>query len=293
MSCPSTNTCAAELTTWIRPSAAHRPGHRRSAQPRRRRTSLQEAIEPDISYLEPVYGQLGVILGGQVRRRFDEVEAFHHSVVRNRRRYLEEERDTVRQRLADSEAERGRLGAQLAATLRTLEEGGALSALTTLQQVLGEQRATLSALQHRYEAAQALESTRREITQARLSLQDEMNRDIEDRRGFVDEATVLFSDFARALYGSDRSAYLRFEAAPNSLRIEPHIQSDNSGGIGSMVIFCFDLTWRSWPTEPGVRPTSSSTTAISSTVSTNASSPPRSAWRQGRRSARACSTSSR
>ncbi|MDP9795980.1 uncharacterized protein YydD (DUF2326 family) [Catenuloplanes nepalensis] len=204
--------------------------------------ALQEAIEPDISYLEPVYGQLGVILGGQVRRRFDEVEAFHHSVVRNRRRYLEEERDTVRQRLADSEAERGRLGAQLAATLRTLEEGGALSALTTLQQVLGEQRATLSALQHRYEAAQALESTRREITQARLSLQDEMNRDIEDRRGFVDEATVLFSDFARALYGSDRSAYLRFEAAPNSLRIEPHIQSDNSGGIGSMVIFCFDLT---------------------------------------------------
>ncbi|MEV4705446.1 ABC-three component system protein [Actinoplanes sp. NPDC049316] len=204
--------------------------------------ALEEATEPDISYLEPVYAELGILLTDQVRRRFDEVEAFHHSIVRNRRQYLEEERDTIRQRLADSEAERSRLGEQLASTLRSLEEGGALTALTALQQVLGERQATLAALRHRYEAAQALEATKREITQARLTLQQEMDRDIDDRRGFIDEATVLFSRFARTLYGADRTAYLRFEAGPTSLRIEPHIQSDNSGGISSMVIFCFDLT---------------------------------------------------
>jgi hypothetical protein len=109
--------------------------------------------------------------------------------------------------------------------------------------VLGEQRATLLALRHRYEAAQALESTRREITQARLTLQEEMNRDIDERRPFVDEATILFAEFANELYGPERTAYLRFEAAPSNLRIEPHIQSDNSGRISSMVLFCFDLTF--------------------------------------------------
>ncbi|GAA2491604.1 ABC-three component system protein [Winogradskya humida] len=205
--------------------------------------SLQEAVEPDTSYLEPVYSQLGVILTDQVRRSFEDVEAFHHSVVRNRRQYLEEERDAVRRRLAESETERARLGEQLAATLQSLEEGGALSALATLQQVLGEQRATLLALRHRYEAAHALDATKREISQARLTLQDEMNRDIDERRGFVDEATILFAEFARELYGPERTAYLRFEAAPTNLRIEPHIQSDNSGGISSMVTFCFDLTF--------------------------------------------------
>jgi uncharacterized protein YydD (DUF2326 family) len=204
--------------------------------------AVEEATDPDISYLEPVYAELGVMLTDQVRRRFDEVEAFHQSVVRNRRRYLHEEAGSIRQRLADSETERQQLGDQLARVLRTLEQGGALAALTTLQQVLAQQQALLSALRHRYEAAQALESTRREITQARLTLQQEMDRDIEERRGFIDEATVLFSELARRLYGADRTAYLKFEAGDKSLRIQPHIDSDNSAGIGSMVIFCFDLT---------------------------------------------------
>ncbi len=204
--------------------------------------ALEETAEPDISYLEAVYGELGVILTGQVRRRFDEVEAFHQSVVRNRRSYLEDEAATIRQQLADSENERQRVGEQLALILRTLEEGGALAALTTLQQLLGQQQAVLSALRHRYEAAQALEATRREIKQGRLILQQEMDRDIEARRSFVDDATILFSEFAQRLYGSDRTAYLRFEASDTSLRIQPHIDSDQSAGIGSMVIFCFDLT---------------------------------------------------
>lgn len=204
--------------------------------------ALEEATDPDVSYLEPVYAELGVMLTHQVRRRFDEVEAFHQSVVRNRRRYLQEEAAAIRHRLSDSETERQRLGDQLADVLRTLEQGGALAALTTLQQVLTQQQALLSALRHRYDAAQALEATRREITQARLTLQQEMDRDIEERRGFIDEATVLFSELAGRLYGGDRTAYLRFEAGDKSLHIQPHIDSDNSAGIGSMVIFCFDLT---------------------------------------------------
>ncbi|MGW4466376.1 ABC-three component system protein [Micromonospora sp. NPDC004704] len=111
--------------------------------------ALQETTDPDVSYLEPVYAELGVLLNDQVRRRFDEVQAFHESVVRNRRRYLDEEAATIRQRLAQSETDRQRLGDQLAATLRTLQEGGALEALTTLQQVLAQQQALLSALRHR------------------------------------------------------------------------------------------------------------------------------------------------
>lgn len=216
--------------------------------------ALQETTDPDVSYLEPVYAELGVLLNDQVRRRFDEVQAFHESVVRNRRRYLDEEAATIRQRLAESETDRQRLGDQLAATLRTLQEGGALEALTTLQQVLAQQQALLSALRHRYEAAQALEATKREITQARLTLQQEMDRDIEDRRGFIDQATVMFSEFARRLYGPGRTAHLKFEAGDKSLHIDPHIDSDNSAGISSMVIFCFDLTLSVLATRAGRAP---------------------------------------
>jgi uncharacterized protein YydD (DUF2326 family) len=204
--------------------------------------AVEEAIDPDITYVEAAYAELGVVLGEQVRRSFRDVEAFHTSVVRNRRRYLGEEATTIRARLEEREAERQRLGAELAAVLRSLNEGGALDALTTMQQGLAQEQAALAALRHRYEAAQALEASRRSIAQGRIALQQEMEADIDERRRIVDEAVVLFADYAHTLYGDSREAYLRFGPGDSSLRIDPHIASDNSGGISNMVIFCFDLT---------------------------------------------------
>src|SRR5690606_10407494 len=204
--------------------------------------SVEESAEPDISYMEPVYRELGVIFSDQVRRRFDEVREFHNSVIRNRQHYLRQEMEAIQQRLADSEAERQRLGEEQARVMRILREGGALDTLTTLQQALAQQQAMLSMLQHRYEAARAVEATKREIAQQRLALQEAMNADLDERASAVNEATILFSEFAQQLYGSGRHAYLRFDAGPNSLRIEPKIETDASAGIGSMVIFCFDLT---------------------------------------------------
>src|SRR5690606_10458761 len=96
--------------------------------------AVEESTEPDISYLEPVYRELGVMFSDQVRRSFEEVREFHNSVIRNRQHYLRREIETIRQRLAESEAERQRLGEEQARIMRILREGGALDALTTLQQ---------------------------------------------------------------------------------------------------------------------------------------------------------------
>ncbi|WP_018908085.1 ABC-three component system protein [Salinispora arenicola] len=204
--------------------------------------AVEEAVDPDIAYLESTYAELGVVLSDQVRRSFADVEAFHNSVVRNRRRYLGEEAALIRTRLTEREAERERLGTELATVLRALNEGGALDALTTLQQVLAQEQAMLAALRHRYEAAQALEASRRSIATDRIALQQATEADIDECRRIVDEAVVLFAEFAQTLYGEGREAYLRFSPGDSSLRIDPHIASDNSGGIGNMVIFCFDLT---------------------------------------------------
>ncbi|MFC8305834.1 DUF2326 domain-containing protein [Streptomyces olivaceus] len=75
-----------------------------------------------------------------------------------------------------------------------------------------------------------------------LDLQRALKEDLDERATQTSEATVLFSEFAQRLYGSGRQAYLEFDAGPSSLRIVPHVDSDDSRGIGNMVIFCFDLT---------------------------------------------------
>ncbi|MET9858550.1 ABC-three component system protein [Streptomyces smyrnaeus] len=202
--------------------------------------AVTEASDVAVDYLESAYRELGIVLGDQVRRRFDDVQTFHQSVVRNRRVFLEAEIETLTGRLAERRDERARLGEQQAQLLRMLNEGGALEALTALQQALARERANVEALRHRYEAAQALEASARQITTQRLQQQQAVATDLNERREQQAEATLLFSRFARELYG-EREAYLRIEAGRENLQITPYIRSDNSRGIGNMVIFCFDL----------------------------------------------------
>ncbi|GAB2961023.1 ABC-three component system protein [Streptomyces heilongjiangensis] len=205
-------------------------------------TSVSEAADPDTSYLERAYQELGVTLGRQVRQRFDDVQAFHTSVVRNRRRYLMEEINSVQQRLESRRREREQLGEELASVLTSLEEGGALEALTALQQALAQKQASVDALKHRYEAAQALESSARQITAKRAELQEAMAVDLDERQAQTSEAILLFAEYARRLYGPEHEAYLAIQSGTNSLKITPFIDRGDSRGIGNMVIFCLDLT---------------------------------------------------
>jgi uncharacterized protein YydD (DUF2326 family) len=204
--------------------------------------AVQETTDTEVRYLEPVYSDLGVLLGDQVRRRFDEVRAFHEAVVRNRRVYLTEEIETRRRRLADRARQRADLGNEQAQVLRQLSEGGALEALTMMQQALAREEAGLGALRNRLEAAQALEASAQQIRAERAGLQQELRTDLEERGARVRRAMLLFDDYAQRLYGTGRKGYLVIDPAPSSLKITPRIETDASHGIGHMSIFCFDLT---------------------------------------------------
>jgi uncharacterized protein YydD (DUF2326 family) len=204
--------------------------------------AVQETSDTEVRYLEPVYSDLGILLGDQVRRRFEEVRAFHEAVVRNRRVYLTEEIETRRRRLADRAGRRAELGTEQAAVLRQLSEGGALEALTVMQQALARGEADLEALRNRLEAARALEASAQQIRAERAGLQQEIRTDLEERGARVRRAMLLFDDYAQRLYGTGRKGYLVIDPAPSSLKITPRIETDASHGIGHMSIFCFDLT---------------------------------------------------
>ncbi|MFF5206369.1 ABC-three component system protein [Streptosporangium sp. NPDC000396] len=204
--------------------------------------AVDEVAEPDDRYLESAYKQLNLILGQEVRRRFDDVRAFHETVVRNREKQLQEEMSRLRQLLEERARTRALLGERQASLLRTLNSGGALDALNSLQYALAREQAHLESLRHRFQAAQALEASRREIESKRLELEQEMVADIEDRDTFTSEANSLFNKYARYLYGDGKNPYLTFSPGKQRMQIDPKIEDDGSRGIHNMVIFCFDLT---------------------------------------------------
>jgi uncharacterized protein YydD (DUF2326 family) len=204
--------------------------------------AVQETVDTEVRYLEPVYSELGIILGDQVRRRFSDVRAFHESVVRNRRIYLQEEIEARRARISDRQWQRAQLGDEQSTILRQLSEGGALDALTIMQQALAREEANLAALRNRLDAAQALEESALQIRAERAELQQEIRVDLNERDSRLRRATLLFDQYAQRLYGRGREGYLIIEPGPSSLKITPRIETDESHGIGHMSIFCFDLT---------------------------------------------------
>jgi uncharacterized protein YydD (DUF2326 family) len=192
--------------------------------------------------LESVYAELGITLGNAVQRRYDEVKEFHQAVIRNRQTYLKSELNAINERLTLREVERRTIGEEQAQILRLLNQGGALDSLTALQELLAQERATLEALRHRYEASVALEATGAEITAERGKLETEIRIDLRERDNIINQINLRFLEYANRLYGSTREAYLDIEPTATHLKIEPHIDSKDSRGIGNMVIFCFDLT---------------------------------------------------
>ena len=124
-----------------------------------------------------------------------------------------------------------RVDARRAEIMSVLEHGNALGSFLALQKVLAQDQANVSTLRNRYEAADALEATDREIRARRVELQERTSADLAEREAAVNLATVLYSDYARALYGEDRQAYLVISADESGIRFLPHIESDESQGI--------------------------------------------------------------
>ncbi|MGA5036189.1 ABC-three component system protein [Streptomyces capoamus] len=206
------------------------------------RRSVEETSDTSSEYLESAFNELNITLPGQVRRRYDEVQAFHETVVRNRRHYLDSEIREIEERLQARAMEREVLGTRQSEILRELNQGGALESLTVLQQALATEQSRLNTLQHRFEAAETLESSKLQIEAQRAQLRRDVSMDLSERNARIDRAIRLFSTYAQQIYGDMRDAWLSISAGQKSLQIEPHIASDGSRGISQMKIFCFDLT---------------------------------------------------
>lgn len=223
---------ADEIDKQIRALRAADDIDRRNLQDMRQ--AAADVNEPDNRYLESAFKQLNVVLDHEVRRRFDEVRTFHQTVVRNRERQLREEMIRIERSLEERARERERLGDRQAALLRTLNSGGALDALTALQYSLAREQAHLESLRHRFQAAQTLEASRREIDAKRLELEEAMVIDIEERGSVTHKANGLFNQYARRLYGDSGNPYLVFKPGKQRMKIETHIEDDGSRGIHSI-----------------------------------------------------------
>lgn len=191
--------------------------------------------------LVSVYSEIGLVLPEIVSRRYDEVAAFHHSVVRNRRSFLEQEQNGVMERLGTIDLDRRRLDTRRALVMQLLNETVALDTFLTAQRDLAEQEASVADLERRLETANSINTINDTIKLKTAELVSSMRSELQDREDSLDEAISLFGVLGAEIYTDRESSLLISPTAKGILSVKPRISGDASTGVRSVETFMLDM----------------------------------------------------
>ncbi|MDP9562955.1 UNVERIFIED_ORG: uncharacterized protein YydD (DUF2326 family) [Rhizobium nepotum] len=203
------------------------------------RASLTDEDAPDLGDVTKLYAEAGVVLPDMVRRRFDEVERFHRTIIENRRAHLTAEIASAEARVAVRDqrtAERDQRRRQIMGILRS---GGALEHYTALREEAGRAEADVEGLRQRLDTAERIESTKAELDIERANLTKALRDDIHERADIIREAILSFESLSESLY--EKAGSLTISETGSGPQFEIHIDGQRSKGITNMQIFCFDL----------------------------------------------------
>jgi uncharacterized protein YydD (DUF2326 family) len=216
--------------------------------------ALEEEEGPEPHVVAKLFEQAGTALPTMVRRRLDEVEAFHGALLDNRRGFLGSEIDRLRAGILGREREIEEKGARRTALLHVLSTHGALQEYTELQALLVQTQAGLQEARQRIRNLGEWEQKGSQLKVDRELLLQSMTRDYAEREPQRREAMALFNANSDALYKSPGNLLIDI-AQKAGYRFGVRIERTGSHGIESMKVYCYDLMlaqlWAQRPTSPG------------------------------------------
>ena len=229
---------ANELTQQIASSRDHVSMDRLLLQ--ELQTTYEREQPPDGEAIAAVYEALGLELGDVVRRRFDEVEKFHTSVVENRQIHLAREIREVEQRISAAEASQAQLDGRRRQILTILKSGGAMDELTSLQEELARETSRAQVLRERFEVADRIEADKGRAKEEKQHLLTALQQDHRERNAQLSALITDFEAIVTALY-KERSGSLVIDSTEGGPDYRVDLEDGRSQGIGQMGVFAFDL----------------------------------------------------
>lgn len=206
----------------------------------------ESSFENDIKrQVAQLYKEMEIELPDSTLKRYDDVLAFHKSVVRNRRMFLESELRSVTEQLDEDKRKIDSLDIERAEIMEILQASMALDSFQKAQQDISELDSRINTLEQQLDLAQKLSSNKRERDKKAAQAQSELHDDLNfpENAKLRDTAIYLFSKLGNEIY-HDREANLTIEEAGNGeLSVKPSITGDASAGIGQVEIFLLDMVF--------------------------------------------------
>ncbi|MDK4724932.1 DUF2326 domain-containing protein [Rhizobium phaseoli] len=202
--------------------------------------SFKSETNSSLADVERLYQAVGFQLPESARRGIERVEAFHESVISNRRHHLSEELDRNIKRRDQLEAERHDHAKRRSDILAYLSDKGAFSDLGVMQRRLAELEARVAALATQKSALQKLEDSKSQNRIDRIKLKGRFETDMGERQRAVRASILAVDEALNALYTDGRPKFLRIESTETGPKFIIWIAGDRSGGIANMEVFAMD-----------------------------------------------------
>ncbi len=201
--------------------------------------ALKSEEAPSMTDLQAVFQEAGVVLPSLVQKKYEDVQSFHASVIRNRRDYLAGELEAAKSRLEARNQQKVGLDERRSEIMGILKSHGALEQFLKLQGELGRLEASVESLRQRFAAAEQLEGTKNELEIERNRLALRLRRDFAEQKERLSKAILAFEETSKRLYESAGSMLI--EETSNGPTFSFPMQGSRSKGIRNMQIYCFDM----------------------------------------------------
>lgn len=201
--------------------------------------ALEDEGDVDTSRVAKLFNEAAIELPEMVIRRFEEVSAFHESIVRNRREHLQQEMSDITARISERYTQKEALDKERSEIISLLQSHGALDQYMQFQTELSKLQSELTQLGKKLEATENLDKKKSELRIYRHNLQQKMRVDHAERDKAISEAIIAFADISGRLY--EEAGRFTIDPTENGPKFEFDIPGKKSTGKSKMQIFCFDM----------------------------------------------------
>lgn len=201
--------------------------------------SIGEATSPSYNSLQELYQESMQVFPEIVKKRFEEVQTFHDSVIKNRKLYLDAEIARVKNSIADRRKTIIELTQRQTFIMDLLHTHGALEQYNKLNSDLLKKQAELEDLKKKLKTAMDIEDAKPRLDMERAALTLKIGQNIEENNGRISKAIQRFESISSALF--EKTGLLTVENTTNGIAVDVTKQGDKSKGIKSMQIYCFDM----------------------------------------------------
>lgn len=204
-------------------------------------TKASESEKTSYNYnLVELYNEVNIQLPDIVKKTFDESKLFHEQLVRNRKKYLQDELEQYIEAVNSREKLIKELSLEQSKKMQILNTHGALDQYSFLQSELNELVSRLDQYQKQQEFISNMrsEAANLKIEEQRLNI--EINKSLEEHSLTKRNAILFVDEASNSLYNSAVQLHIG-QTKSGRYDIEMVSRNQNSTGINSMLIFCFDI----------------------------------------------------